>query len=270
MAQNALRILVLGAHPDDAEFHAGALLARHAALGSTIRMVSVTDGRSGHQSIPSNELITIRKQEAANAGKVIGSEYVTWDYPDGSLMPTLEVRHSIIREIRSFAPDLVLTHRTCDYHPDHRAVGQAVQDASYLVMVPKVVPDIPALERDPIVAYMNDTFSRPTPMRADAVIDGTVEFEKAIEMMSCHASQFYDWMPWIERIRDTVPETDIGSKKSWLRSWYLARTESRRNQFWDVAKWGKIPLHVEAFEISEYASKADPHLISRLFPGNVK
>ena len=56
----------------------------------------------------------------------------------------------IIREIRDFQPDLVLTHRPCDYHPDHRAVGQCVQDASYMVTVPHIVPDVQALRKDPV------------------------------------------------------------------------------------------------------------------------
>ena len=127
------RLLVLGAHPDDAEIHAGGLLARHAAAGSVIRMVSVTDGRSGHHDIPPQDLVTIRREEARASGQIIGAESVTWDFPDGGLQADLALRAAMIREIRSFMPDLVLTHRLWDYHPDHRAVAQAVQDACYLV-----------------------------------------------------------------------------------------------------------------------------------------
>ncbi len=157
---NPTRVLVLGAHPDDAEVSAGGLLWSHHSQGSLLRLISVTDGRSGHQSIPDAELIEIRRQEASQAGKLLGCDYLTWDFPDGYLETSLALRLQIIREIRTFRPDLILTHRTCDYHPDHRAVGQAVQDASYLVTVPKIAPEVPALARDPVVAYMPDLFTR--------------------------------------------------------------------------------------------------------------
>ena len=133
------RLLVLGAHPDDADVHAGGLIARHRKLGHEVKMVSVTDGAAGHHTIGAEELSALRREEAAAAGRVVGAAYEVWDFPDGHLVNTLDLRYRIIAEIRRFAPDLVLTHRTCDYHPDHRAVGEAVQDATFLVRVPKVV-----------------------------------------------------------------------------------------------------------------------------------
>jgi len=264
---NQVRILVLGAHPDDAEFHAGAFLARHASLGACIRIISVTDGRSGHQSIPSDELVKIRRLEAAAAGATIGADYVTWDFPDGSLTSSLEVRHAIIREMRIFKPELVLTHRTVDYHPDHRAVAQAVQDASYMVRVPKVVADVPSLGRDPIVASMNDRFTRPCPLRADYVIDGTEEFPTMLRMMDCHQSQFYDWMPWIDRSPPPTSMEPIG-RIAWLRNWVTQFNGYRAKAFWQNT-WGVAPVHLEAFEISEYAGVLSPEQSARLFPGSI-
>jgi len=144
MPDQPLRLLILGAHPDDAEYHAGGLATLWRRRGDVVRMISLTDGRSGHFERPPEALAVMRRAEAAAAGRVIGATYETWDIPDGELMPTLEVRARVIREIRTFAPDLVLTHRTSDYHPDHRAVGQIVQDASYLVTVPNLLRDCPA------------------------------------------------------------------------------------------------------------------------------
>ena len=158
---NTGRILVLAAHPDDAEISAGGLLARHCRLGSSVRIVSVTDGRSGHHRIDPRELVAIRRAEARAAGERIGADYVTWDFPDGRLVACLEVREAVIGGMRGVARDLVLTRRPYDYHPDHRAVGLAVQDASYLVTVPHICPRQPALAADPVVAYMTDLFTRP-------------------------------------------------------------------------------------------------------------
>jgi N-acetylglucosamine malate deacetylase 1 len=261
------RVLVLGAHPDDAEFFAGGLLARHAAAGSSIKLVSVTNGQSGHQSMPSNELILRRKGEAARAGQVIGADYVTWDFPDGSLQATLDVRHAIIREIRSFEPDLVLTHRTVDYHPDHRAVGQAVQDASYMVLVPKIVPEIAPPNREPIIAYMTDLFTRPSPLRTDAILDVSSQFPQILAMLNCHESQFYEWMPWIDRDASTIPSKP-NERLAWLEQWYVEKTKLRIDAFWKK-EFGPTPKIVEAYEISEYAGRPTDDMLERLFPGRL-
>src|SRR6478736_2996304 len=115
----ALRVLVFGAHPDDAEFHGGGVLALHRARGNRVRMISVTDGSAGHQSMDRPSLAARRRLEAERAAAVIGCEVEVWKNPDGELEPSLPIRHQVIREIRTFAPDLVLTHRIHDYHPDH-------------------------------------------------------------------------------------------------------------------------------------------------------
>ena len=259
------RVLVLGAHPDDAEFFAGGLLASHYRIGSTMRLISVTNGQSGHQSVPSHELIVRRRAEAAAAGRVVGSEYVTWDFPDGSLLPTLELRLAIIREIRTFQPDLVLTHRTFDYHPDHRAVGQAVQDASYMVLVPKIAPDLPPPHREPIVAYMVDLFTRPCSLRPDVVLDVSENWDSVLEMLDSHESQFYEWMPWIDGILDSVP-ANKADRREWLSRWYQEKTAPRLLRFWR-SESGTQPRLIEAYEISEYAGKPSKDTLEKLFPG---
>jgi LmbE family N-acetylglucosaminyl deacetylase len=259
------RVLVLGAHPDDAEFFAGGLLASHYRLGSTIRLISVTNGQSGHHSVPSHELIVRRRAEAAAAGRVIGADYVTWDFPDGSLLPSLELRLAIIREIRSFQPDLVLTHRTFDYHPDHRAVGQAVQDASYMVLVPKIAPELPPPKREPIVAYMPDLFTRPCPLRPDVVLDVSEHWESVLGMLDSHESQFYEWMPWIDGVLDSVPG-DKADRREWLSRWYQEKTAPRLSRFWR-SEFGPEPRLIEAYEISEYAGKPSKDILEKLFPG---
>ncbi len=210
-------------------------------------------------------MIQTRRREAAEAGRRLGSEYVTWDFPDGSLFPTLELRSQIIREIRRFEPHLVLTHRTCDYHPDHRAVGQAVQDASYLVTVPKIVPDQKALSKDPVVAWMPDTFTRPTPLRADIVIDGTARLSAIAQMLACHASQVFDWLPYNRPDLGEVPSGDA-EREAWLERWIREVGAERVRHFWKEC-WGPAPDYIEAFEISEYATKLSPEDRQRLFPG---
>lgn len=270
MSDEPLRLLILGAHPDDAEYHAGGIAALYRQAGHTVRMVSVTNGGAGHHERTSDELVRLRRQEAARAGEVIGAEYLTWDFPDGALQPTLEVRQRVIREIRTFRPDLVLTHRTNDYHPDHRAVGQAVQDASYMVTVPLVVPDVPSLRQDPVVAYMPDLFTRPCPLRADMVLDIEPHFETIVAMLACHRSQVFEFLPYNERIEDEVPSAEE-EKLSWLRSWVVGHLAPRADHFRDALvaacgpERGRAMSLVEVFEVSEYAAKFDAAARRRLF-----
>lgn len=265
-----LRLLILGAHPDDAEYHAGGLATIYRNLGHVVKMVSVTDGGAGHHERSSAELVEIRRAEAAAAGRVIGAEYVTWDNPDGSLLPTLELRHQIIREIRTFQPDLVLTHRTCDYHPDHRAVGQAVQDASFLVTVPLVVPDAPPLRKDPVVAYMVDPFTKPAPLQGDVVIDIADRVETITDMLMCQPSQVLEWLPYNRGNLDQLPAEE-SKQRDFVRQWYLDQLRPVADRYRDelIATYGpergKNIEYAEAYEISEYAAPLDEAARRRLF-----
>ena len=112
MPEQRLRLLIIGAHPDDADYHAGGLAALYRAGGHLVKMVSLTDGGAGHHVLRGAELASRRKAEAAAAGAVIGATYDVYDNPDGALFPTLDVRCQVIRLLRSFRPDLVLTHRS--------------------------------------------------------------------------------------------------------------------------------------------------------------
>ena len=270
MSSNAPRLLILGAHPDDAEFHAGGIASVYRAMGREVKMVSVTDGGAGHHIRTSAELVRLRRDEAAAAGRVIGAVYETWDFPDGALQPSLEVRHRIIREIRQFKPDLVLTHRPNDYHPDHRAVGQCVQDASYLVKVPLIVPDVPALKRDPVVAYMPDLFTKPQRMQPEMILDIADQIDTIVAMLACHASQVFEWLAYEQGLLETLPADDAG-RIAWLKAWYTNYIRPRVAHFRDEISraFGDAgsPLEfVEAFEISEYALRPDATLLQHLFP----
>ncbi len=265
-----VRLLVLGAHPDDAEFHAGGLLAHYRRLGHAVKIISVTNGAAGHHRIPPAELTRIRRAEAAEVARRFGFAYEVWDFPDGELQPTLDVRRRIIREIRQFAPDLVLTHRTCDYHPDHRAVGLAVQDASYMVTVPPIVPEVPALRADPIVAFMNDFFTKPVPLQPDVVLDVMPFVAEIVDMLACHASQVFDWLPYNLRVEDQLPD-NAAARREWMATWYKHRAQSVADRFREALvstygqQVGEAIKFAEAYEISEYAGRLDDATRHRLF-----
>ncbi len=268
--RDLLRLLILGAHPDDAEFHAGGLAAIYRHLGHDVKMISVTDGRAGHHTDFGPKLIERRRREAAAAAKVIGATSEVWNYPDGELEPTLELRWQIVAEMRKFAPHLILTHRTEDYHPDHRAVAHAVRDAAYLVTVPAVVPEVPALREPPVIAYMVDRFTRPTPFQADIAIDVTPHIKTIVSILACHASQVFEWLPYNRGLADEFPQ-DKADRQAWLRAWIEARLQETANIHRPalVATYGKRQgaqvCFAEVLEISEYAAPLNDEKRDKLF-----
>ena len=274
MPENPLRLLILGAHPDDAEYHAGGLASIYRQQGHQVRIVSLTNGQAGHFERPPEQLSQIRREEAAAAGRVIGAEYVTWDIPDGELVADIPTRHRVIREIRTYRPDLILAHRPYDYHPDHRAAGQLVQDATYLVTVPNLLRDTPPLDRDPVVAYMPDLFTTPCPMAADIVLDVSDRVDGILAMLACHRSQVFEWLPYAEGVLDQVPQHEE-ERLGWLRQWHRGHMRPRAERFREdlVAAYGEERgqriEYCEVFELSQYAASADLKRRQRLFPGAV-
>jgi LmbE family N-acetylglucosaminyl deacetylase len=266
-----LRLLVLGAHPDDAEFGAGGIASIYRKLGHAVKMISLTSGDAGHHEMSGPPLAARRRAEAAASGRVIGAEYITWDNHDGELVPTLELRWQVIREIRTFKPDLVITHRPDDYHPDHRAVGHVVRDASYMVTVPPIVPDAPILRRDPVVAYMYDGFTKPYPLQPDVVIDIGEHVDTVTKMLDAHVSQMYEWLPYNRRELEKVPKGDA-DRRAWLKEWYVNRLRKRADRFrqrvvetYEADRGNRIE-YIDVFEISEYAAPLDAEARRRLFP----
>jgi len=150
VAQDKLRVIAIGAHPDDCDLGAGGTAIQFAKLGHAVKFVSVTNGDAGHQSEGGGALAKRRRAEAQEAGRRFGiAEYEVLDNHDGELVPSLEVRQQIIRRIRQWNADIVISPRPNDYHPDHRYTGVLVQDAAYMVVVPNVCPDTPALRDNP-------------------------------------------------------------------------------------------------------------------------
>lgn len=272
MAEEPLRLLILGAHPDDAEYHAGGLASIYREAGHVVKVVSLTNGGAGHHRRPPEEMAAVRRREAAAAGAVIGACCEVWDVPDGQLTPSLQTRWRVIREMRLFRPDLVLTHRPYDYHPDHRAAGQLVQDATYLVTVPGVLPEVPPLRRDPVVAHMADLFTKPCPMAADVVLDVTDRVETILAMLCCHRSQVFEWLPYEEGILETVPREE-GERQRWLRRWYRKHMLPRAQRFRQALitaygeQRGRAIEFCEIYELSQYAATAEAATLERLFPG---
>lgn len=173
-----LQVIVIGAHPDDADLCAGGTASLWASMGHQVKFLSLTNGDAGHQSMGGGALAIRRRAEAKESARRLGiAEYEVLDNHDGELMPTLEVRMQVIRRIRRWNADVVIIPRPNDYHPDHRNTGLVVQDAAYMVIVPNVASDTPPLKKNPVFMYCQDRFQKPNPFEADVVvnIDGVIE-----------------------------------------------------------------------------------------------
>jgi LmbE family N-acetylglucosaminyl deacetylase len=271
MADQPLRLLAFGAHPDDCEFHSGGLAAIYRSLGHVVKLISVTNGEAGHHEQTGPALTARRRQEAAAAAKTIGAAAEVWDYPDGRMQNTLELRYQIIREIRTFKPDLLLTHRNNDYHPDHRVVGDVVRDACYMVTVPSIVPEVPIVRKDPVVAFMPDKFTKPYPLSPDVIVDITNQLDAIVEMIAQHKSQVFEWLPYNRSELADVPLGDAGRKR-WLKAKVVERLRRQSDRYrreiaavYGDAAARQIEL-VEPYEISEYASPLTAELHRKLFP----
>ena len=272
-AQEPLNIIAIGAHPDDCDMKFGGTAALFAKMGHNVKFLSLTSGDAGHQSQGGGALANRRRGEAREAGNRLGiAEYETLDNHDAELMPTLEVRHQVIRAIRNWNADIVLGLRTNDYHPDHRNAGKVVQDAAYMVIVPNVCPDTPPLEKNPLFLYMQDGFKKPYPFTPDIVVSIDEVIEEKIDALDAHESQMYEWGPWTNgRSQDMVP-----SGKEERRAWLSERLKRRSGMMSDdrkasLEKWygdgaATVVKYVEAFEIAEYGYQPNDEEIRKFFP----
>jgi N-acetylglucosamine malate deacetylase 1 len=271
MSERPLRILIIGAHPDDGDIKAGGTAAKWCGLGHVVQLVSLTNGQAGHHMMHGPGLASRRRAEAQAAGAVIGATYEVFDQPDGELDDRLEYRHQVIRLVRSFRPDLIITHRSTDYHPDHRFAGLLVQDASYLLTVPAVCPDVPHLAFCPVILYFSDAFQKPNRFEPHVVVDIEDELDRVIKMLHCHQSQFYEWLPYNAGYLDQVPEGDEDRRK-WLADRVGRRIRPLADRYRDLVirtygpERGARVRYIEAFEISEYGAPLDAPAWTRLFP----
>jgi LmbE family N-acetylglucosaminyl deacetylase len=263
--------MVIGAHPDDADIKAGGTAAKWCALGYVVRLVSLTNGQAGHQTQYGPELARRRRAEAQAAAAVIGATYEVLECPDGELDDRLEYRHRVIRLIRTFRPDLILTHRSTDYHPDHRCTGLLVQDASYLLTVPGICPEAPHLPQSPVILYFSDAFTKPCRFEPHLVVDIDAEFDRLVDMLHCHESQFYEWLPSNAGYLDQVP-AGTAERRRWLAERIGRRLRPLVDRYRDLVvrtygpKRGRQIGYIEAYEVSEYGAPLDEAARTRLFP----
>jgi len=192
------RVLVVTAHPDDCDFGAAGTIAKWSAAGIKVSYCIATNGDQGGEdpNVPRDEMPKIRQREQRDAGKAVGVEDITFlNYRDGWLVPTIELRKDIVRQIRITRPQRMLIQspdrnwdRLFASHPDHMAAGEAAIQAVY--------PD----SRNPFAFedLLKDEGLEPWRVREvwvmssqspDHFVDITDVFDKKMQALHAHVSQ---------------------------------------------------------------------------------
>jgi len=267
-----LRIIVFGAHPDDCEIKAGGVAALWAKQGHHVKFVAVTNGDIGHWKISGGALAQRRTEEAVKAAQILGIETEVLDIHDGELMPTLDNRKLITRLIREWKADIVISHRTNDYHPDHRYTGILVQDAAFMVIVPFFCPDVPALDSNPVFMYVSDRFQKPNPFEPDIVVSIDAVIDLKLDALSFMESQFLEG--GVSGSEEKMPKNkeEYDRAREQVRNTFRGRFSDEADRFRDNlielygADRGKAVEYAEAFEICEYGRRLSKEELKKLFP----
>lgn len=188
------RVMVLVAHPDDAEFFAGGTIARFVVEGAQVRYVIACDGRRGSFTHPSEALARLRQEEAKQAAQVMGAlPPLMLGFPDLELdrLAAGVLRERFVRAIREFRPDALIAEDPFalgEPHPDHRAVAFAAVEAVSFAMLPLMHPEHAREGLEP--HFVTEKYYYAESGRApDKIIDITSTIERKLAALAEHKSQ---------------------------------------------------------------------------------
>ena len=208
------KVLVVGAHPDDNDFGAGATVAKATGRGAEVIYLIATTGQRGSsdENMTPERLSEIRRKEQEEAAKVLGVREVRFlDYVDGELIPDIRLKEQVVKSIRRYKPDIVFTMDPSFFyyksygmvnHSDHRAIGEATLDACYplvrdLMSFPEHAKE--GLNPHKVKELLLHSF---VPENANFYVDVTDTFDMKLKALSLHKSQVGDMQRVEKRMRD--------------------------------------------------------------------
>ena len=183
-----LDILVLAAHPDDAELGCGGTIVKHIAAGRKVGVVDFTRGELGTRGTSQT-----RDKEAADSAKILGlSVRENLNLPDGFFHNSKEYQLEVVRAIRKYQPDIVLANATYDRHPDHGKGADLAFHAFFLSGLSKVETESDGVKQNSwrpqaLYHYIQSQFIEP-----DLVVDISDAWDKKLEAIRAFKTQFYD------------------------------------------------------------------------------
>jgi bacillithiol biosynthesis deacetylase BshB1 len=209
-----LDVLVLAAHPDDAEISCGGTIAKHVALGHSVGIIDLTRGELGTRGTPE-----LRAQEAATAAAILKvSVRDNLGLKDGFFQNDPEHQLAVVRAIRKYKPDIVLANAVYDRHIDHGKGASLGYDASFLAGLAKVETTDDGRKQvawrpSVVYHYIQSIYIAP-----DFIVDISDHFEAKMQAIRAFRSQFYD-------PENQEPETYISNPS------FLRMLESRAVEF---------------------------------------
>jgi bacillithiol biosynthesis deacetylase BshB1 len=180
-------LLVLAAHPDDAELGCGGTVAKHVAMGWKVAVVDFTRGELGTRgSVPE------RDREAVAAAKILGlTERINLDLRDGFFQNTEADQRKVIEAIRYFQPDIVLANAITDRHPDHGKGAQLAFDSCFLAGLEKIRTHWHGYEQKawrPKAVYH---FMQSQPIKPDFIVDVSDHWDTKMKAIRAFSTQFF-------------------------------------------------------------------------------
>ena len=198
-----MRVLAIGAHPDDIELACSGTLAKCVKRGDTVIVCHASSGNLGHVVIPPEELKVIRANEAKKAGAMAGIEVIWGGFDDLDIYDNnKEARDKMVDIIKYANPDFIITHSPDDYMPDHTAVSRLVFDASFTA----TLPNYKSKYKEPaklVPIYYKDTLAGVN-FNPTEYVDISEEIDLKMDMLECHESQLV-WM----REHDNIDFADM-------------------------------------------------------------
>lgn len=198
------RVLVIGAHPDDAELYAGGTIANWLSSGAVVGFLILTDGRLGSHdpAIDPAEVAVTRLAEAKAAARILGvDEIVFGGSADGNLEHSREAATELVAAtIRGFRPDIVIGHdpwRLYELHPDHRAAGFATTDGA---IGAREWNAFPSLRERGLAPHRAKELWLMGTTQPDVYIDIEAALPKKLDALAAHESQFAHLDDWREKV----------------------------------------------------------------------